>query len=169
MVEFGRAAAIPLMMIRLDSSEHNYSSARFDHQVYVRTLEMWRSWIARRQLNRMVRVIARELQLARELPPMPRDAKFVWGWSQPPHVDPKKELDAERIGLQNRTLTFAEACHSYARNEEDVIASWARTLNLLKTSGFTDDQISAFLSGLKFDTRQPVSPGATPVAAGARE
>lgn len=169
MVEFGRAAAIPLMMIRLDSSEHNYSSARFDHQVYIRTLEVWRSWIARRFLNRMVRVVARELQLARELPPMPRDAHFVWGWSQPPHVDPKKELDAERIGLQNRTLTFAEACHRDARSQEDVIASWARTLDLLKGAGFSDDQIAAFLAGMKFDTRPPVSPGATPAVSGAEQ
>lgn len=153
MVEFGRAASIPLMMIRLDSSLHNYASARFDHQVYVQGLSSWRSWLARRHLNKMVRDLGRELQIAKDLPPMPADTRLVWGWQMPPHVDPAKERAAERIGLQNRTLTFEQACHQGAQNQDDVIASWARTMRILKESGFSDAQIEAFLSTLGFNDR----------------
>lgn len=150
MLEFGRSACIPLMMIRLDSSQHNYSSARFDHQVYVQNLQVWRSWIARRHLNRLVKTVARELQLAGELTVAPPDLRLVWGWSRPPHVDPAKERAAERIGLQNRTLTFEDACFSGPHTQEDVIASWAKTMRLLEESGFTAEQSSAFLSTLGF-------------------
>lgn len=161
MLEFGRSACIPLMMIRLDSSQHNYSSARFDHQVYVQNLEVWRSWIARRNLNRLVAGVSRELQLARELPPPPPDLRFGWGWTRPPHVDPSKERAAERIGLQNRTLTFEDACFSGPHTQEDVIASWAKTLKLLENSGFTPEQVTAFLSTLGFSPKPSGEPPAT--------
>jgi hypothetical protein len=161
MLEFGRSACIPLMMIRLDSSQHNYSSARFDHQVYVQNLEVWRSWIARRNLNRLVAGVSRELQLARELPPPPPDLRFRWGWTRPPHVDPAKERAAERIGLQNRTLTFEDACFSGPHTQEDVIASWAKTLRMLENSGFTPEQVTAFLSTLGFAPKPSGEPPAT--------
>ncbi len=153
MVEFGRAASIPLMMIRLDSSLHNYSSARFDHQVYVQGLSVWRAWIARKNLRRMVMDLVRELQLARDLGPMPADTRLAWGWQMPPHVDPSKERAAERIGLQNRTLTFEAACNAGSQSQEDVIASWAKTMRLLKDAGFDDAAIEAFLATLGFTDR----------------
>jgi hypothetical protein len=101
----------------------------------------------------MVRDLARELQIAKDLPPMPTDTRLVWGWQMPPHVDPAKERAAERIGLQNRTLTFEQACHQGAQNQDDVIASWARTMRILRESGFSDAQIEAFLSTLGFNDR----------------
>lgn len=149
MAEFGRAVAMPLMLIRLDSSDHNYSSARFDQQVYVRHLQVIQSWIGRRFLNRMVKVLGRELQLAGELPAMPRgEVRLMWTWPRPPHVDPTKERAAERIGLQNRTLTFADACHQNGHSEDEVIASWIRTREKLKTAGFSPEEIAAFLGNV---------------------
>lgn len=146
--ELGRAAAMPLMLIRLDSSQHNYSAARFDDQGYTRHIESWQAWLGRRALNRMVKVLQRELQLVGELPRVPGPINCVWNWQPRPKGDPVKERAAERMGLQNRTLTFAEACRLQNRQEEEVIASWARTKKRLQDAGFTPEEIGVFLAGM---------------------
>jgi hypothetical protein len=59
----GRGRGMPLMTVRLDSSKHNYSSARFDAQVYRRGIARLRAWLRRRLLVRLVNLIAREATL----------------------------------------------------------------------------------------------------------
>lgn len=145
MAELGRAAAMPLMLIRLDSSQHNYSSARFDHQGYCRHVESWQAWLGRTVLNRMCWTLAREASLSRVIRPKPERAKLYWNWQPPPKGDPVKERAAERMGLQNRTLTFADACRLQNLQEEEVIASWARTRKRLVDAGFTPEEIAAFM------------------------
>lgn len=145
MAEIGRAAAMPLMLIRLDSSQHNYSAARFDHQGYIRHLESWQAWLGRVALTRMARTLARELELAGDLRRPRGPVKFYWIWQPPPKGDPVKERAAERMGLQNRTLTFADACRLQNLQEDEVIASWAKTRKKLAAAGFSPDEIAAFL------------------------
>ncbi|MDM4015841.1 phage portal protein [Roseiconus lacunae] len=144
MAEIGRAAAMPLMLIRLDSSGHNYSSARFDREGYVRHVRSWASWLGRRHLTRMAKVLFRELHLAGELPRMPLGTTLRWNFPPPPEVDPIKSRGEEKLGLQNKTLPFAEACRRNHRNEDDVIASWARTFKKLKAAGLSDADIHTF-------------------------
>ena len=144
--EIGRAAAMPLMLIRLDSSGHNYSSARFDNENYRRQLANWQAWIARRSLLRMVRRLFRDLQLAGELRRPPRGVRYLFHWSPPSEVDEMKSRGAEKIGLANKTLSFHEACLRNGRDEDAVIASWNRTYKKLESAGMTPDQIALFLS-----------------------
>ncbi|TWU66463.1 phage portal protein [Crateriforma conspicua] len=145
MAELGRAAAMPLMLIRLDSSQHNYSSSRFDHQGYIRHIESWQAWLGRTVLNRMVRTLARELTLAGELHTPKTLPRLQWAWQPPPDGDPVKSRSSERMGLQNRTLTFATACRKQNLQEDDVIASWSSTIKKLRAAGMKPEEIAAFL------------------------
>ncbi|MEM9367512.1 MAG: phage portal protein [Planctomycetota bacterium] len=159
MAELGRCAAMPLMLIRLDSSDHNQSSARFDHQKYCWHIKSWQKWLRKKVLNRLARRLSRELVLARDLRRLPPDLRYGWNWTPPPQGDPVKERSAERMGLQNRTLTFAAACRAQNLQEEDVIASWARTLKRMIDAGFTREEamslIAAGPSRSGFGSREP--------------
>jgi len=119
--EIGRGVAMPLMAIRLDSSEHNYSSARFDGQVYLRSLKSYQGWLARETLNELVNEVARELELAGVLPKKPADVRYQWIWAVPPHVDPLKEANAERTLMENGTLPYSDAVAAHGRDVDDVI------------------------------------------------
>jgi hypothetical protein len=44
--ELGRPFGMPLLMVRLDSSKHNYSSARLDTQTYNRTVSGIQCWLS---------------------------------------------------------------------------------------------------------------------------
>ena len=130
--EIGRSASMPLMMIRLDSSGHNYSSARFDGQIYLRALRAIQHWLSgspqnRGVLNELVDAVARELELQTGFPPRPDSVRYEWTWPVPPHVDPAKEGLGERIGLENGTVAFADACMARGTDEDTIIAKYLRT------------------------------------------
>lgn len=130
--EIGRPASMPLMMIRLDSSGHNYSSARFDGQIYYRALRAIQHWLSgspqnRGVLNELVDAVARELELQEGFPQRPANVRYEWTWPVPPHVDPAKEGLGERIGLENGTVSFADACMARGTDEETIIAKHLRT------------------------------------------
>src|SRR5690606_29907051 len=107
--ELGRPINMPLMMVRLGSEEHNYSSARFDGQIYQRGIACVQASRLERPLNRCVNEVAREAELARQLPPRPADVSYRWLHNKPPHVDPAKEANAEKTYLENGTVTLEEA------------------------------------------------------------
>jgi lambda family phage portal protein len=123
MREFGRPVGMPLMLIRLDSSKHNYSSARFDSQVYDRSVEGLQYWLSGSEnsygtLNRLLDEIAREARFSvPELRNRPPRVVYEWTWPKRPHVDPSKEASGEQISLQTGTTT-----------EIDVLANRGTTL-----------------------------------------
>lgn len=133
--DLGRPVNMPLMMVRLDSSKHNYSSARYDGQLYLRGLAAIQAWVSVRFLNRLVNEIARELELAGELPRRPADVKYVWIWPKQPHVDPKKEADAETARLANGTLTYQDACAANNQDWQTVIEQRRVANEALKKAG----------------------------------
>lgn len=106
----GRPVGMPLMMIKLDSRKHNFSSARFDGQIYQRSTKALRAWLTRTTLNRLVRLVAREAQLAGKLPEAPEDVNYYWNWTAFPHVDPVKEGKATTERLKNATSTCRDEC-----------------------------------------------------------
>jgi len=66
----------------------------------------------------------------------PQTVRYDWtGWSRPPHVDPAKEANAERTRLENGTLAYAEALAAHGLDEDQVIASRARTNEKLAAAG----------------------------------
>jgi len=139
--EIGRPVCMPLMTIRLDSARHNYSSARFDGQNYHRAvagLQMWLSGSPHStgMLSRLFRLVVDEARFSVEpLRRRPPGVTLTWRWSVPPHVDPTKEAQAERIGLENGTLPFAMACAARGYDEETVFQAEVRTNQLRESMG----------------------------------
>ncbi|MEM9588828.1 MAG: phage portal protein, partial [Planctomycetota bacterium] len=134
--EIGRQVGMPLMQIRLDSSGHNYSSARFDGQIYARSCEMLQAWINRRVLDRMFPLVMQEAMLVGLLPPRSlRGIRTTWNYDQRPHVDPVKEAMAERIRLENRTTSPQRACSAHGADFESLCREWKRANEVLEQHG----------------------------------
>ena len=133
--ELGRPVGMPLMMVRLDSARHNYSSARFDGQVYLRVVQGVQAWLADGDLREMFDAVCREGELAGELPPRPKRVDLGWTWPVPPHVDPKKEADSERIRLESGTLPYSDALAAQGLDIETVIAKRKRENEMLEAAG----------------------------------
>lgn len=126
LAEIGRPAAMPLMMVNLDSSDHNYSSARFDSQTYDRTVQARRGRMRRRTLDRLVGKVIQEATLAGVLKPRPRDATYNWIWQPRPHVDPVKEGVAHNMRIENGTLSKSEVCALNGNDWDTVEQATAR-------------------------------------------
>ena len=137
MRELARSAGMPLMRVRLDSRDHNYSSARFDDQVYQRSLNRVRAWIETAALNRLVIHVAREAQFLGWLGPWPRTARLNWVWPAAPHVDPTREAEAEARRLASGTLSLTDACAAHGLEFEAVTAQRKRERELLEEAGLT--------------------------------
>lgn len=126
LLEIGRPACMPLMVVRLDASGHNYSSARIDVQSYERALKAERGALERVLLNRVLREVLTEAIRAGVLPPMPADMVANWVWSPRPHVDPVKETVAQTMQLENQTQSETGACAEHGRDRDTVTAQRRR-------------------------------------------
>lgn len=133
--ELGRPINMPLMMVRLGSEDHNYSSARFDGQIYQRGIAVAQTSRLERPLNRCVHEIAREAELARQLPPRPPDVTYHWLHNKPPHVDPSKEANAEATYLANGTVTLEEALAAQGKDLEEHVERLRYIDQMLATAG----------------------------------
>jgi capsid protein len=134
--EIGGPVCMPLMMLLLDSSSHNYSSARFDGQMFWRGVAKTQGWLGR-LLLRVESIVALEAELAGELPPPPDDLSVSLNWTRAPHVDPVKEANAERAELENGGLTYQAYCASRNQTTEQNIASRKRSNEMLVAAGLT--------------------------------
>lgn len=141
MRELGRPVGMPLLMVRLDASKHNYSSARLDTQVYRRSIAGLQTWISGSDrsygtLSRLVDELAREARFTvLELRERPDRVSYVWTWPVMPHVDPAKESKAEGETLTNITETLTDAVAARGRDLETHIATIARERQLLEEAG----------------------------------
>lgn len=106
--EIGRPVNMPLMIVRLDSGDHNYSSAKFDSGKYNNGIGVQQRWMESVALNRLAVIVLTESMLAsRVRPEMP--FRFRWIWPATVDGDPKKAAEAEKIRiLDTKTLTFAD-------------------------------------------------------------
>lgn len=132
--ELGRPVNMPLMTVRLGSEDHNYSSARFDGQVYLRGLRVLQAWIERGALNNCLRDIAREATLAGALPqaPVDGDVTYEWTWPIPPHVDPSKEADAWLALVEMGAADLRDVCAANGWDYDEVQNKRERTAKDLK-------------------------------------
>jgi len=140
--EIGRCVNMPLMMMLLDSSSHNYSSARFDGQLYWRGIGYVQGTILGRGLDRVEEEVAHEAELAylagdhRGLKPRPPgQVQRRWLWPVAPHVDPTKERNADRIALENGDTTYADLCARNNRDWVQVVAERKRINEALQAAG----------------------------------
>lgn len=141
MREFGRPVGMPLMLIRLDSSKHNYSSARFDSQVYDRAVLGIQSWMSGSEqsygtLNRLLDEIAKEARFTiSELRRRPDRVVYEWTWPKRPHVDPSKEASGEQTALQTGTVTEIDVLASRGETLERHIQKKRRVLAAYEAAG----------------------------------
>jgi len=139
--ELGRPQSIPLLLIRLDSSKHSWSSARVDLQPFKQALASIQTWLSGSEksygtLNRLVDEVAREARfkvpVLRRKPPK---VLYQWTWPQLPYVDPKKEKGAQETGLRNMTTTMTEALGAEGKTLETHVATLRRERQVLTEAG----------------------------------
>lgn len=158
--ELGRPFGMPLLMVRLDSSRHNYSSARLDTQTYNRTVQGIQRWLSGTEascgtLNRLVDLIAAEARFT--LPALrrrPERVLYHWTWTPRPHVDPAKEATAEETGLRNRTLSFSDALAARGTNLDTHLEQLARVEAAFAELGLS---LPAWLTGAPSAASSPAT------------
>jgi lambda family phage portal protein len=132
MRELGRPVGMPLLIIRLDASKHNYSSARLDTQCYRRATNGIQCWLSGTDrsvgtLNRLVDLVGAEARFTvRALRQRPKEVTYHWTWPAMPHVDPQKEANAEETSLKNRTATLEDALAARGKTLDGHIAQLQR-------------------------------------------
>lgn len=131
----GRPVGMPLMMIELDSRNHNYSSARFDSQIYQRTVRKLQGRLARRILNRLVNLLAREAELGGQMPARPDDLELNWIWPRFPHVDPAKEANAAETRLRIGITSLADECAAENKDWELVAEQRKAVMEAYEAAG----------------------------------
>lgn len=139
--ELGRPFGMPLIMVRLDSTKHNYSSARLDTQTYQRTIQGIQNWLSGSDksygtLNRLVDLVLAEARFSvPALRRRPKNVLYIWTFPPRPHVDPAKEATAEATALQNRTLSFAGALAARGANLDTHVRTLSRVERVLRAAG----------------------------------
>lgn len=139
--DVGRPVGMPLMSIQRDASNHNYSSARFDGQGYQRANESIQGFLERRSVNPFFEIVLEEGMMRGVIPwkdPMEWHDRYGWIWTQPPSVDPVKEAMAQRIQLENRTLSPQRACLVNNVDFETIVAEWKTANEILKKNGLPE-------------------------------
>lgn len=135
--EIGGPIAMPLMMLLLDSSSSNYSSARFDGQMFWRGVSKTQGWLGR-ILARIESLVAREAELLGMLPAPPADLMRQFVWPKAPHVDPVKEATAEEMALRNGSMSYTQLCAAQGVSVERMIAMRKRDNELLRAAGLPE-------------------------------
>lgn len=132
----GRPVSMPLMMVQLDSSGHNYSSARFDGQSFKLGLEDLQGDLGRDVLTRLVELIKLEAQRAGALKATPKGRiTFDWIWPQLPHVDPLKEEKAAETRRNNSFTTLTDELRERRRDLQVHIAMLKREKEAFEAAG----------------------------------
>jgi capsid protein len=130
--EIGRPFCMPLMIVRLDSSKHNYSSARFDGQSYARFVAGIQLWLSGSDqsygtLNRLLDEVLREARFSAPiLRRRPPKVSYKWTWPSRPHVDPLKERAAVEVGLRTRSLSLTDALAAEGKSIDTHIETLKR-------------------------------------------
>lgn len=143
--EIGRPVNMPLMTVLLDSSNHNYASARFDGQNYQRGLITERTSINHSTLDRLSGSVAREAELSLGMI-RPDDARFVWTWPPMPHVDPSKEAKADNQRLKDFVTSRTRVCAALGVDFETLVNELSREKALLDGAGLTAPEIDAAIA-----------------------
>lgn len=148
--DFGRAFNMPLLMVRLDSSRHNYSSARLDTQSWNRAVEGIQDWLSGTPescgtLSRLVDLVVAEARFSvSELRRRPKEVAYLWTWPPRPHVDPAKEADAETVALETGTLDMATALAARGTTLERHVRAMKRAIKAFEDA---EVPLPAWMSG----------------------
>lgn len=140
--EAGAPVNMPLMKLKHDAGDHNFSSAKFDSGSYWRTVECQQKQVERRTLNRMLAQVANERTLIdisndRTVPTAPRKIELVWNWPPAAKVDPRVEAIAQQIERANGGLTMTAIAKSHGMTLEQLIKQTVREKAAYEAAGLT--------------------------------
>lgn len=132
--EIGRAFMMPFLVASGNAAGYNYSSGRLDLQDWWKAVGIVQDLVAARKLDVILARFLHEAVMINRIKPgyLPGFTKALsdagvwnmrhsWNWPGHEHVDPKKEADAQKVRLENRTTTLAA---EYAKQGKD----WQREL-----------------------------------------
>ena len=136
--DIGRPIGMPLMAIQRDASKHTYSAAHYDGQGYARANESIQVFLATGSVDPFVHLIIAEAMLRGALPyrdPSKLESAWSWIWPQPPSVDPVKKAMAQRLELENKTISPQRACLQNNVDFETLCQEWKRANEILEANG----------------------------------
>lgn len=148
--EIGRPMSMPLMIMRLDASNHNYSSARFDGQGWARFVQWIQSYLSGtdKSVGTLTRLFEMVIAEARFVVPAlrtpPADLTLQWTWPARPHVDPLKEAAASEKNLATRKSTLTEELAAEGKSLDPHIATLAREAEKFEKAGLP---LPAYMTG----------------------
>jgi len=169
--EIGCVAGMPLMRVKLDASGHNYSSARFDDQLYQRRVVKRRGFLSRNKLGRLITWMLRDRLRAGAPVKAPKGGvQFLWAWQPFPHVDPLKEAQAAMVRLAAGTSTLSDEIAVGGRDLESHIAAMARVYAAFDAAGVPVPEwggaalLMAQQVGVVPDAKSPNEDGSEPLS-----
>ncbi len=138
--EMGRPVGAPYSIVGLDGSEHNYSSLRYEREIYHSALKVEREGARCAVLDPVFRAwyaIARLIPgyLASSSASLPESIQFGWYWPGFAAIDPVKEAVADTERLSNGTTTLQEVLAEYGQDYIVFLKQRAREMNLMKELG----------------------------------
>ena len=139
--EIGRPMSMPLMIMRLDASKHNYSSARFDGQSWARFVQFVQFFLSGTEksygtLNRLVDLILAEARFAvPELRTTPPGVIYDWTWPVRPHVDPAKEGSATETRMNTFQASLTEERAAQGKSIDSLISSLVKEKEKFEKAG----------------------------------
>ena len=114
LMQISRSLNMPYIVAVMDATGANYSTMRGDYLVYRKHLAAERADIERVVLDPLLERWIEEATFMVGMIPdglPPRDQwTWRWRWDGFEHIDPLKEANAETVGLDNKTVSRAEAC-----------------------------------------------------------
>lgn len=138
--EAGAPVNMPLMKVKHDAGDHNFSSAKFDSGSYWRTVECQQKRVERRTLNRMLAKVINEAALfststGRRIPDAPRRVRPTWNWPPSAKVDPRVEAIAMQIERATGGLTLTDIAKSHGKTIEQLADQLVRERRVFTERG----------------------------------
>lgn len=129
--EIGRPIGAPYSITGLDGSEHNYSSLRWEREIYNAALRVERELC---RLNVLDRIFRAWYEMARMIPgylgdvltDLPQSIPFGWYWPGFAAIDPVKQAVADTEDLANCTATLQEKLAEKGKDWQVVLNQRAR-------------------------------------------
>lgn len=143
----------PYEIVAKDFSRTNYSSARAALLEVWKLHTMYQDWFVRSYLQRVWTMVIEEAYLRGKLA-MPKgapgfyEAMRAWCaavWTRPPrgNIDPVKERESEKLGLETLTESRTSICHSGGKDWDAVLRTRAREEAAIRKAGLSSQPVSA--------------------------
>lgn len=142
--EIARCLNMPYNIAAADSSGHNYSSGRLDHQVYGKEIQIEQDYAERTVLNRLFELWRQEAEALGEIPLIGSTVSHSWHWDPLEDIDPQKTQSARADALKTGMTSFATEYAADGRDWRTEFATQAKCL------GMTFDQYQKMITRTLF-------------------